>query len=59
MQNIPVINNERQLHFELHTEMSDTLSGQGIASALALHAFEWAKEHNKKVIVYGPLQLHI
>jgi predicted GNAT family acetyltransferase len=38
----------------MHTEVPAALSGKGIASALAKHAFEWAKEHNKKVMVYCP-----
>jgi predicted GNAT family acetyltransferase len=36
----------------MHTEVPEKLEGQGIASALAKHAFDWAKENNKKVIVY-------
>jgi predicted GNAT family acetyltransferase len=38
----------------MHTEVPAALSGKGIASALAKHALEWAKEHNKKVMVYCP-----
>ncbi|MEO8713216.1 MAG: GNAT family N-acetyltransferase [Parafilimonas sp.] len=38
----------------MHTEVPDALSGKGIASALAKHAFEWAKEYSKKVMVYCP-----
>ncbi len=38
----------------MHTEVPDVLGGKGIASALAKHAFEWAKEHNKKVMIYCP-----
>ncbi|MBV9962763.1 MAG: N-acetyltransferase [Parafilimonas sp.] len=38
----------------MHTEVPKALEGKGIASALAKHAFEWAKEHNKKVMVYCP-----
>ncbi|MCW3109794.1 MAG: N-acetyltransferase [Segetibacter sp.] len=38
----------------MHTEVPDRLSGKGIASALAHYALEWAKEHNKKVMVYCP-----
>ena len=38
----------------MHTEVPDKISGKGIASVLAHHAFEWAKEHNKKVKVYCP-----
>lgn len=39
----------------MHTEVPYRLSGKGIASALAQHAFERAKEHNKKVMAYCPL----
>jgi predicted GNAT family acetyltransferase len=38
----------------MHTEVPPQLENHGIASALAKHAFEWAKEHNKKVMVYCP-----
>ncbi|WP_225975459.1 GNAT family N-acetyltransferase [Panacibacter ginsenosidivorans] len=38
----------------MHTDVPDTLGGKGIASALAVHALEWAKEHQKKIIVYCP-----
>ena len=38
----------------MHTEVPKALEGKGIGSALAKHAFEWAKEQNKKVIVYCP-----
>ena len=38
----------------MHTEVPAKLQGRGIASALAKHALEWAKEHNKKVMVYCP-----
>lgn len=36
----------------MHTIVPDKISEKGIASALAQHALEWAKEHNKKVMVY-------
>ena len=36
----------------MHTTVPAALSGKGVASALAKHAFEWAQEHNKKVMVY-------
>jgi predicted GNAT family acetyltransferase len=38
----------------MHTEVPARLGGKGIASALAQYAFEWAKEHDKKVMVYCP-----
>ena len=38
----------------MHTEVPPSLENRGIASALAKYAFEWAKEHNKKVMVYCP-----
>ncbi|MEP6684290.1 MAG: GNAT family N-acetyltransferase [Parafilimonas sp.] len=36
----------------MHTQVPAELENKGIASALAKFAFEWAKEHNKKVIIY-------
>ncbi len=38
----------------MHTEVPAALGNRGIASALAKYALEWAKEHNKKVMVYCP-----
>jgi len=38
----------------MHTEVPEKLSGRGLASALAKYGLEWAKEHNKKVMVYCP-----
>jgi len=38
----------------MHTEVPETLSGKGIASALAVYAFKYAKENNLPVIVYCP-----
>jgi predicted GNAT family acetyltransferase len=38
----------------MHTQVPPALENKGIASALAKAAFEWAKEHNKKVMVYCP-----
>lgn len=38
----------------MHTEVPETLQNRGIASMLAHHAFEWAREHDKKVMVYCP-----
>ena len=38
----------------MHTEVPAALENKGIASALAKYAFEWANEHNKKVMVYCP-----
>ena len=38
----------------MHTEVPIALEGKGIASSLAKHALEWARDHNKKVMVYCP-----
>lgn len=38
----------------MHTFVPDELEGRGIASALAHYALEWAREHQKPVIVYCP-----
>ena len=38
----------------MHTDVPDKLGGKGIASALAVYALDWAKEHNKKIMVYCP-----
>lgn len=38
----------------MHTEVPDSMSGKGVASALAAYAFEYAKKVNKKVMVYCP-----
>ncbi len=38
----------------MHTFVPDSLNGKGIASALAHHALEWAREHHKPVMVYCP-----
>ena len=38
----------------MHTEVPETLSGKGIASALAVYAFKYAKDNNLPVIVYCP-----
>ena len=38
----------------MHTDVPAKLGNKGIASALAKHALEWAKEHHKKVMVYCP-----
>ena len=38
----------------MHTEVPDVLAGKGIASALAVYAFNYAKENNLPVIVYCP-----
>ena len=74
-QNLTVINNEKQMQFEIHlnddigflqyrfyhdnialmhTLVPTSLSGKGLASALAHHSLEWAREHKKKVMVYCP-----
>jgi len=38
----------------MHTEVPEVLSGKGIAGALAVYAFKYAKENNLPVIVYCP-----
>lgn len=38
----------------MHTDVPDKLSGKGIASALAAHAFNHARAHHMKVKVYCP-----
>lgn len=38
----------------MHTEVPASMEGRGVASALAAYAFEYAKTHNKKVMVYCP-----
>src|SRR5215467_3398166 len=38
----------------MHTEVPENLSGKGVASALAVYAFNYAKENNLPVIVYCP-----
>lgn len=38
----------------MHTDVPDALGNRGIASALAKFALEWAKEQNKKIMVYCP-----
>ncbi len=38
----------------MHTEVPKSLEGKGIASDLARHALEWAKENNRKVKVVCP-----
>jgi uncharacterized protein len=38
----------------MHTFVPEVLEGKGIASTLAHYALEWAKEHQKPVIVYCP-----
>ena len=38
----------------MHTEVPEGLGGRGVASALAAHAFKFAKEHKKPVMVYCP-----
>lgn len=41
----------------MHTEVPDKLGGKGIASALATHAFNYARAHHMKVKVYCPFVL--
>ncbi|MEP7251076.1 MAG: GNAT family N-acetyltransferase [Ginsengibacter sp.] len=38
----------------MHTEVPDSLSGKGVASALSAYAFEYAKKIKKQVMVYCP-----
>jgi predicted GNAT family acetyltransferase len=38
----------------MHTEVPESMSGKGIASALAEYAFKFAKENKKLVMVYCP-----
>ncbi len=38
----------------MHTEVPAALEGKGIASALAVYAFAYARERNKPVMVYCP-----
>ena len=38
----------------MHTEVPESLSGKGIAGALAAYAFNYARENNLPVIVYCP-----
>ena len=38
----------------MHTEVPDKLGGKGIASALAAHAFNYARAHHMKVKAYCP-----
>lgn len=38
----------------MHTLVPPSMEGKGIASALAQKAFEYAKQENKKVMVYCP-----
>jgi predicted GNAT family acetyltransferase len=38
----------------MHTEVPVSMRGKGIASVLAEYAFQFAKENNRKVMVYCP-----
>ena len=38
----------------MHTEVPDKLGGKGIASALAAHAFNYARTHHMKIKAYCP-----
>jgi predicted GNAT family acetyltransferase len=38
----------------MHTEVPKSMRGKGVASVLAKYAFQFAEEHNKKVMVYCP-----
>jgi predicted GNAT family acetyltransferase len=41
----------------MHTEVPEKLGGKGIASALAAHAFNYAREHHLRVKLYCPFVL--
>ncbi|GGB13945.1 GNAT family N-acetyltransferase [Puia dinghuensis] len=41
----------------MHTEVPDQLGGRGIASALVVAAFDYARTHHLKVKVYCPFVL--
>lgn len=36
----------------LHTEVHEKIGGKGVANALAAYAFDYAKTHDMKVIIY-------
>jgi len=38
----------------MHTTVPEVFAGKGVASALAVYAFEYAKTHKKLVMVYCP-----
>jgi len=38
----------------MHTDVPEALGNRGIASTLAKFALDWAKENNKKIMVYCP-----
>jgi predicted GNAT family acetyltransferase len=38
----------------MHTEVPEKLGGKGVASALAAHAFNYARAHHMKVKAYCP-----
>ena len=38
----------------MHTEVPESMSGKGVASALAEYAFKFAREQDKPVMVYCP-----
>jgi predicted GNAT family acetyltransferase len=38
----------------MHTTVPEAMAGKGIASALAVAAFDYAKQHKKPVMVYCP-----
>ena len=38
----------------MHTHVPEKLEGKGLATALANYGLEWAKNHNKKIMVYCP-----
>ena len=38
----------------MHTEVPEAFKGQGLANALAVYAFDYAKSHQMPVMVYCP-----
>ena len=38
----------------MHTEVPKTMEGKGVAATLAAYAFDYAKTHEKPVMVYCP-----
>lgn len=50
----PILNTAITKKTLMHTFVPEILEGRGIASSLAHHALEWAREHKKPVVVYCP-----
>ena len=38
----------------MHTEVPENMAGKGVASALAAHAFNYARAHHMKIKAYCP-----